>query len=161
VALSSHPRGTVLRVAPADGEAPARASYTLREAPERATRRGLITAPWNLLAWPVISSGGKKRPGGGKEGREEGVDGRTRDGEGIVTTVKKLISRYVPLLWLLAVLSLVGWFIWNGDLAGWILLALVIGLMVWQLTNRERRPLRDEARRESGNGRGIRDESAP
>jgi len=36
---------------------------------------------------------------------------------------------YVPLLWLLAVLSLVGWFIWNGDLAGWILLALVIGLM--------------------------------
>jgi Flp pilus assembly protein TadB len=47
-------------------------------------------------------------------------------------------SRYIALLWLLAVLSLVGWFIWNSDLAGWILVVLVVGLMVWQLTSRDR-----------------------
>jgi hypothetical protein len=75
--------------------------------------------------------------------------------------VKKFVSRYVPLLWLLAVLSLVGWFIWNGDLAGWILLALVIGLMAWQLTGRERRPRHQHPRPEGANGRGVRDESAP
>ncbi|HTY76503.1 MAG TPA: hypothetical protein VMI34_01690 [Candidatus Bathyarchaeia archaeon] len=74
--------------------------------------------------------------------------------------MKKLVGRYVPTLWLLAVLSLVGWFIWNGDLAGWILLALVIGLMVWQLAGRER-PRRDHSRAESPNGRGVHDESAP
>ena len=73
--------------------------------------------------------------------------------------MKRFAARYVPFLWLLAVLSLVGWFIWNGDLAGWILLALVIGLMVWQLTGRERRPQRDNP--ESANGRGVHDESAP
>ena len=75
--------------------------------------------------------------------------------------MKRFVSRYVPLLWLLAVLSLVGWFIWNGDLAGWILLALVIGLMAWQLTGRERAPRRDNPRTESANGRGVHDESAP
>jgi hypothetical protein len=75
--------------------------------------------------------------------------------------VKRFVSRYVPFLWLLAVLSLVGWFIWNGDLAGWILLALVIGLMVWQLTGRERRPRPDNSQTESANGHGVRDESAP
>jgi hypothetical protein len=32
----------------------------------------------------------------------------------------------------------VGWFIWNSDLAGWILVVLVVGLMVWQLTSRDR-----------------------
>ena len=74
--------------------------------------------------------------------------------------MKRLVARYVPILWLLAVLSLVGWFIWNGDLAGWILLALVIGLMVWQLTGRER-PRRDHSRAENPNGRGMHDESAP
>jgi FtsH-binding integral membrane protein len=52
--------------------------------------------------------------------------------------MKALASRYIALLWLLAVLSLVGWFIWNSDLAGWILVVLVVGLMVWQLTSRER-----------------------
>ena len=71
--------------------------------------------------------------------------------------LKRFVSRYVPLLWLLAVLSLVGWFIWNGDLAGWILLALVIGLMVWQLIGRDGRPRRPEG----ANGRSVRDESAP
>jgi hypothetical protein len=75
--------------------------------------------------------------------------------------VKRFVARYVPLLWLLAVLSLVGWFIWNGDLAGWILLALVIGLMVWQLTGRDKRGRRDKPRRESADGRGIHDEPAP
>jgi len=74
-----------------------------------------------------------------------------------VEALKRFVARYVPLLWLLAVLSLVGWFIWNGDLAGWILLALVIGLMVWQLTGRDGRPRRPEG----ANGRGVRDESAP
>jgi hypothetical protein len=75
--------------------------------------------------------------------------------------VKKLASRYVPLLWLLATLSLVGWFIWNGDLAGWILLGLVVGLMAWQLTEREKQVRESEGRTKSVNGRGARDESAP
>ena len=73
--------------------------------------------------------------------------------------MKRFVARYVPTLWLLAVLSLVGWFIWNGDLAGWILLALVIGLMVWQLTGREHRPR--HARPENANGRGTHDEPTP
>lgn len=75
--------------------------------------------------------------------------------------MKRFVSRYVPFLWLLAVLSLVGWFVWNGDLAGWILLALVIGLMVWQLTQRERARLADNPQAETANGRGVHDESAP
>lgn len=73
--------------------------------------------------------------------------------------MKRFVARYVPTLWLLAVLSLVGWFIWNGDLAGWILLALVIGLMVWQLSGRD--PRSRHARSENPNGRGVHDESAP
>ena len=72
--------------------------------------------------------------------------------------MKRFVARYVPTLWLLAVLSLVGWFIWNGDLAGWILLALVIGLMAWQLTGREKRPRR--ARSENADGHGVHDESS-
>jgi hypothetical protein len=75
--------------------------------------------------------------------------------------VKRFVSRYVPFLWLLAVLSLVGWFIWNGDLAGWILLALVIGLMVWQLTGPDRRPRPSSPQTERANGHSVRDESAP
>ena len=75
--------------------------------------------------------------------------------------MKRFVSRYVPLLWLLAVLSLVGWFIWNGDLAGWILLALVIGLMVWQLTQPERGRISENPQAERANGRGVHDESAP
>jgi hypothetical protein len=75
--------------------------------------------------------------------------------------VKRFASRYVPLLWLLAALSLMGWFVWNGDLAGWILLGLVVGLMAWQLTGREKRVRESEGRTESANGRGVRDESAP
>jgi hypothetical protein len=71
--------------------------------------------------------------------------------------VKRFVARYVPTLWLLAVLSLVGWFIWNGDLAGWILLALVIGLMAWQLTG-QKRPRR--ARPENADGHGVHDESS-
>ena len=87
----------------------------------------------------------------------EGGKGR-RDGRGGIEAVKRFVARYVPTLWLLAVLSLVGWFIWNGDLAGWILLALVIGLMAWQLTGREKRPRR--ARTENANGHGVHDESS-
>lgn len=75
--------------------------------------------------------------------------------------MKRFASRYVPFLWLLAAMSLMGWFIWNGDLAGWILLGLVVGLMAWQLTGREKRARESEGRRESANGRGVRDESAP
>ena len=95
-----------------------------------------------------------------REGRERSYEGRSGNGKGDGPEVKKLVGRYVPTLWLLAVLSLVGWFIWNGDLAGWILLALVIGLMVWQLAGRER-PRRDHSRAEGPNGRGVHDESAP
>ena len=50
----------------------------------------------------------------------------------------KVASRYVALLWLLATLSMVGWLIVNLDTAGWILIVLVVGLMAWQLTSRDR-----------------------
>jgi hypothetical protein len=33
---------------------------------------------------------------------------------------------------------MVGWLIVNLDTAGWILIVLVVGLMAWQLTSRER-----------------------
>ncbi len=72
--------------------------------------------------------------------------------------MKGLASRYIALLWLLAVLSLVGWFIWNSDLAGWILVVLVVGLMVWQLTSRERSGRRGGARSKS---QRLPDEPAP
>ena len=79
--------------------------------------------------------------------------------------MKKLASRYASLLWLLAALSLVGWLIVNLDTAGWIIISLVVGLMAWQLTRRERRERasRVETDRppERSNGRGIHDESAP
>jgi hypothetical protein len=52
--------------------------------------------------------------------------------------VVKITSRYVALLWLLAALSMVGWLIVNLDTAGWILIVLVVGLMAWQLTSRDR-----------------------
>ncbi len=94
----------------------------------------------------------------GHQREQEGGKGR-RDGRGGIETVKRFVARYVPTLWLLAVLSLVGWFIWNGDLAGWILLALVIGLMVWQLSGREKRSR--HARTENADGRGMHDESSP
>ena len=76
--------------------------------------------------------------------------------------MKKIATRYASLLWLLAALSLVGWLIVNLDTAGWIIITLVIGLMVWQLTRRERR---ERASRERPPGRpsghGVGDESAP
>ena len=79
--------------------------------------------------------------------------------------MKKLASRYASLLWLLAALSFVGWLIVNLDRAGWILISLVIGLMAWQLTRRERRERASRAETERAperpKGHGIRDESAP
>jgi hypothetical protein len=79
--------------------------------------------------------------------------------------VKRIASRYASLLWLLAALSLVGWLIVNLDTAGWIIISLVVGLMAWQLTRRERRERasRTESGRPPGrpNGHGVRDESAP
>ncbi len=72
--------------------------------------------------------------------------------------MKSFASRYIALLWLLAVLSLVGWFIWNSDLAGWILVVLVVGLMVWQLTSRDRSGRGGEARSKS---QRLPDEPAP
>jgi hypothetical protein len=33
---------------------------------------------------------------------------------------------------------MVGWLIVNLDTAGWILIVLVVGLMAWQLTSRDR-----------------------
>ena len=75
--------------------------------------------------------------------------------------MRRFVFRYVSLLWVLAVLSLVGWFVWNGDLAGWILLGLVVGLMAWQLTAREKQARPEDARAERANGRGVRDEPAP
>lgn len=75
--------------------------------------------------------------------------------------MKRFAWRYVSLLWLLAALSLVGWLIVNLDTAGWILICLVVGLMAWQLTRRERRTFPDEGRRGRANGRGVPDEPAP
>ena len=75
--------------------------------------------------------------------------------------VKKLASRYASLLWLLAALSLVGWLIVNLDTAGWIIITLVVGLMAWQLTRRERRERASRAEVERPKGHGVRDESAP
>ena len=70
-------------------------------------------------------------------------------------------SRSVALVWLLAALSLVGWLIVNLDTAGWIIITLVVGLMAWQLTRRERRERASRAKAERPNGHGVRDESAP
>ncbi len=79
--------------------------------------------------------------------------------------MKRIASRYASLLWLLAALSLIGWLIVNLDTAGWIIISLVVGIMAWQLTRRERR---ERANRAGGQrpperpkGHGIRDESAP
>lgn len=73
--------------------------------------------------------------------------------------MKRLASRYVSLLWLLAALSLVGWLIVNLDTAGWILICLVVGLMAWQLTRRERRERAGSGDAQRANGRGAHDES--
>ncbi len=75
--------------------------------------------------------------------------------------MRKLATRYASLLWLLAALSLVGWLIVNLDTAGWIIISLVVGLMAWQLTRRERRERSSRAESERPEGRGMRDESAP
>jgi hypothetical protein len=79
--------------------------------------------------------------------------------------VKRITSRYASLLWLLAALSLVGWLIVNLDTAGWIIISLVVGIMAWQLTRRERRERANRAGAqrppERPKGHGVRDESAP
>jgi len=75
--------------------------------------------------------------------------------------VRRFASRYASLLWLLAALSLVGWLIVNLDTAGWIIISLVVGLMAWQLTRRERRERAGRAGTEKPNGSGVGDESAP
>jgi len=78
--------------------------------------------------------------------------------------VKRIASRYASLLWLLAALSLVGWLIVNLDTAGWIIISLVVGIMAWQLTRRERRERANRAGAqrppERPNGHGVRDESS-
>jgi hypothetical protein len=51
--------------------------------------------------------------------------------------MRRIISRYVAALWLLAALSLVGWLLVNLDTAGWILIVLTVGLMTWELTTRK------------------------
>jgi hypothetical protein len=51
--------------------------------------------------------------------------------------MKRVISRYVAILWLMAALSLVGWLLVNLDTAGWILVILTVGLMTWELTTRK------------------------
>jgi hypothetical protein len=51
--------------------------------------------------------------------------------------MRRAISRYVAMLWLLAALSLVGWLLVNLDVAGWILVILTVGLMTWELTTRK------------------------
>lgn len=53
--------------------------------------------------------------------------------------MRKAISRYIAVLWLLAALSLVGWLLVNLDTAGWILVILTVGLMTWELTARNGR----------------------
>ena len=51
--------------------------------------------------------------------------------------MRKVISRYVAVVWLMAALSLVGWLLVNLDIAGWILVILTVGLMTWELTTRK------------------------
>lgn len=51
--------------------------------------------------------------------------------------MRRAISRYVAVLWLLAALSLIGWLLVNLDTAGWILVILTVGLMTWELTTRK------------------------
>ena len=80
---------------------------------------------------------------------------------GGVGAVKNIAWRYASLLWLLAALSLVGWLIVNLDTAGWIIISLVVGLMAWQLTRRERRERASRAAAVRPKGHGVRDESAP
>ncbi len=53
--------------------------------------------------------------------------------------MRKVISRYVAVVWLMAALSLVGWLLVNLDIAGWILVILTVGLMTWELTTRKGR----------------------
>lgn len=53
--------------------------------------------------------------------------------------VKRFVSRFVTILWLMAALSLVGWLIVNLDTAGWILVILTTSLMTFELT---RQPVR-------------------
>ena len=48
--------------------------------------------------------------------------------------MRRVISRYVAVLWLMAALSLVGWLLVNLDTAGWIIVILTVGLMTWELT---------------------------
>ena len=74
--------------------------------------------------------------------------------------MKQVALRYASLLWLLAALSLVGWLIVNLDTAGWIIISLVVGLMAWQLSRRERRERASRAGTERPKGHGVRDESA-
>jgi hypothetical protein len=51
--------------------------------------------------------------------------------------MRRYISRYVAMVWLLAALSLIGWLLVNLDTAGWILVILTVGLMTWELTTRK------------------------
>jgi hypothetical protein len=69
----------------------------------------------------------------------------------VAAIMRKAISRYVAVLWLLAALSLVGWLLVNLDTAGWILVILTVGLMSWELTARNGRgPGRGGQRRPLG-----------
>jgi len=63
---------------------------------------------------------------------------KTTDGSR-VRPVKRFVSRFVAILWLMAALSLVGWLIVNLDTAGWILVILTTSLMTFEPT---RRPVR-------------------
>ena len=58
-------------------------------------------------------------------------------GNDAVRLMRRVISRYVAVLWLLAALSLIGWLVVNLDTAGWILVILTSGLMAWELTTRK------------------------
>ncbi len=51
--------------------------------------------------------------------------------------MRRVISRYVAVIWLMAALSLIGWLLVNLDTAGWILVILTVGLMAWELTTRK------------------------
>lgn len=61
---------------------------------------------------------------------------------GATVGVKRLVLRLVPLLWLMAALSLVGWLLVHLDVAGWILLILTMGLMTFELMRRPVPPVR-------------------
>jgi hypothetical protein len=73
-----------------------------------------------------------------------------------VRLVKAFNSRLAPVVWLMGVLSFLGWLIVNLDTAGWILVIVTVGLMTFELT---RPPARGAASRRRREDQRLHDEA--